>query len=99
MAHRGRPHPVIAAGLAVGARIGRRRLNAFLDAGLEALRPRKAPGRAPKVSDHIGPEVRRWVIDGPAAQGLMPSPDLRYHRAGEDRNLPRGWRRSMGGQP
>jgi transposase len=70
MAHRGRPHQEIATDRAVSTRSVRRRLNAYLDGGLDALRPRKAPGRAPKIPDRLGPEMRRWVLDGPAAVGL-----------------------------
>jgi transposase len=70
MAHRGRPHQEIAADLVISTRSVQRWLNAYLDGGLEALRPRKAPGRAPKIPEHLGPELRRWVLDGPAAVGL-----------------------------
>ena len=38
--------------------------------GLDGLRPRKAPGRRPKVPALLGEEIRRWVIQGPAKQGL-----------------------------
>lgn len=70
MAHRGRPHQEIAADLAVNPRTVQRWLNAYLDGGLDALRPRKAPGRPPKVPAALAAEVRRWVIEGPAKQGL-----------------------------
>ena len=70
MAHRGRPHQQIAADLAVSPRTVQRWLNAYLDGGLDALRPRKAPGRPPKVPAELAAEVRRWVIEGPAKQGL-----------------------------
>ena len=70
MAHRGRPHQDIAADLGVAPRTVQRWLNAYLDAGLGGLRPRKAPGAPPKVPAHLADEVRRWVIDGPAACGL-----------------------------
>jgi transposase len=70
MAHRGRPRQEIATDLAISTRSVQRWLNAYLDGGLEALRPRKAPGRAAKIPDRLGPELRRWVIDGPAAAGL-----------------------------
>jgi transposase len=70
MADRGRPHQEIATDLAVSTRSVQRWLNAYFDGGLDALRPRKAPGRAPKIPDRLGPELRRWVLDGPAALGL-----------------------------
>jgi transposase len=70
MAHRGRPHQGIAADLAVSPRTVQRWLNAYLAGGLDALRPRKAPGRKPKVPAALAAEVRRWVIEGPAKQGL-----------------------------
>lgn len=70
MAHRGRPHQDIAADLAVSTRTVQRWLNAYLDGGLDELQPRKAPGRAPKVPAGLAAEVRRWVIEGPAGQGL-----------------------------
>lgn len=70
MAHRGRPHKDIAADLAVSTRTVQRWLNAYLDGSLDALRPRKAPGREPKIPAGLAAEVRRWVIEGPAGQGL-----------------------------
>jgi transposase len=70
MAHRGRPHQDIAADLAVSPRTVQRWLNAYLDGGLDALRPRAAPGRPPRVPAALAAEVRRWVIEGPAKQGL-----------------------------
>jgi transposase len=70
MAHRGRPHREIATDLAISTRSVQRWLNAYTDGGLDALRPRKAPGRAPKIPDRLGPELRRWVLDGPTAVGL-----------------------------
>ncbi len=70
MAHRGRPHQQIAADLAISPRTVQRWLNAYLERGLDGLRPRKAPGRSPKVPAHLGVEVRRWVMAGPQEQGL-----------------------------
>lgn len=70
LAHRGRPHQDIAADLGITPRTVQRWLNAYLDGGIEALRPRKARGHDPAVPAHMSREVRRWVIDGPAAQGL-----------------------------
>ncbi len=43
---------------------------AYLDKGLTGLGRRKAPGRRPAIPDILADAVRRWVIDGPAAQGL-----------------------------
>jgi transposase len=70
LAHRGRPHRDIAADLGVTPRTVQRWLNAYLDGGIEALRPRKARGHDPAIPAHIAGEIRRWVIEGPAAQGL-----------------------------
>jgi transposase len=38
--------------------------------GLEALPPRKAPGKPGTIPASLADAVRRWVIDGPAKQGL-----------------------------
>jgi len=70
LAQRGRPHQDIAADLAVTPRTVQRWLNAYLDKGLDGLRRRKARGRQPAIPDTLADEVRRWVIDGPAKQGL-----------------------------
>jgi transposase len=70
MAHRGRKHQDIAADLGVTPRTVQRWLNAYLDRGLDGLRPRKAKGATPKVPPALADEVRRWVIEGPAQQGL-----------------------------
>jgi len=70
MAHRGRKHPAIAADTGTSARSVQRWLNAYLDHGLDGLRPRKARGAAPKLTAELAPVIRQWVIDGPAAQGL-----------------------------
>jgi transposase len=70
MAHRGRPHPQIAADTGTSPRSVQRWLNAYLDGGLERLRPRKAKGAAPKLTEGLAPTLRQWVIDGPAGQGL-----------------------------
>jgi transposase len=70
LAHKGRKHQDIAADLAVAPRTVQRWLNAYLDRGLDGLRRRKAPGAAAKVPASLAEEVRRWVIDGPAACGL-----------------------------
>jgi transposase len=70
LAHRGRPHQDIAADLGTTPRTVQRWLNAYLDGGIEALRPRKARGHDPAIPAPMAGEIRRWVIDGPAAQGL-----------------------------
>jgi transposase len=70
MAHRGRPHPQIAADTGTSQRSVQRWLNAYLDGGLERLRPRKAKGATPRLTEDLAPTLRQWVIDGPAGQGL-----------------------------
>ncbi len=70
MAHRGRRHPEIAADTGTSQRSVQRWLNAYLDGGLEGLRPRKAKGAAPKLTGDLAPTLRQWVIDGPAGRGL-----------------------------
>jgi transposase len=70
LAHRGRPHQDIAADLGTTPRSVQRWLNAYLDGGIGALVPRKARGHDPAIPAHLAGEIRRWVIDGPAAQGL-----------------------------
>jgi transposase len=70
LASRDRPHQQIAEDLAITPRTVQRWLNAYLDSGLDGLRPRKAPGAPGKIPAALADEVRRWVIDGPAQQGL-----------------------------
>lgn len=70
LAHRGRPHQDIAADLGITPRTIQRWLNAYLDGGIAALVPRKARGHDPAIPAHLAGEIRRWVIEGPAAQGL-----------------------------
>jgi transposase len=70
LAHRGRPHQDIAADLGITPRTVQTWLNAYLERGLGALKPRKAKGREPAIPAHRAAEIRRWVIEGPAAQGL-----------------------------
>ncbi len=70
LADRGRPHQDIAADLGVTPRTVQRWLNAYLDRGLDGLRPRKAPGPAPKLTADLAPALCQWVTAGPAACGL-----------------------------
>jgi transposase len=70
LAHRGRAHHAIADDLAITPRTTQRWLNAFLERGLDGLRPRKAPGAKAKIPAALAEEVRRWLIDGPTKQGL-----------------------------
>ena len=70
MAHRGRKHPDIAADTGTTPRSVQRWLNAYLDGGLDGLRPRKAKGATPRLTPDLGPVLRQWVIDGPAKHGL-----------------------------
>jgi transposase len=70
MAHRGRARQDIAADLGVHRKTVTRWLNAYCDAGLNGLQPRKSPGRPSKIPQALADDVRRWVIDGPARQGL-----------------------------
>jgi transposase len=70
MAHRGRPHQDIAADLGIHRKTVTRWLNAYCDGGLSALQPRKAPGKPSHIPALLADEVRRWVIEGPAQQGL-----------------------------
>jgi transposase len=70
LAHRGRAQRAIAEDLAITPRSVQRWRNAFLDRGLDGLRPRKAPGAKAKVPAELADEVRRWIIDGPAKRGL-----------------------------
>ena len=70
MAHRGRRNADIAADTGTSHRSVTRWLNAYLDGGLDALRPTTAPGAAPKLTPDLAPLLRQWVIDGPAKHGL-----------------------------
>lgn len=70
MAHRGRPHQGIAADLGVTPRTVQRWLNAYLADGLDGLRPRKAKGKPAGIPAALADEVKKWVIEGPARQGL-----------------------------
>jgi transposase len=70
LAQRGRPHQDIARDLAITSRTVQRWLNAYLERGLDGLRPKKAKGATPKLTAELAPVLRQWVIGGPAAQGL-----------------------------
>lgn len=70
LACRNRPHKEIAADLAITPRTVQRWLNAYLEGGLDGIRPRKAPGKPGKIPAELADEVKRWVIEGPAKQGL-----------------------------
>jgi transposase len=70
LAHRGRMHKDIAADLAVNRKTVQRWLNAFLERGLDGLRPRKAPGKTGNIPADLADEIKSWVIGGPASVGL-----------------------------
>jgi transposase len=70
LASRDRPHKDIASDLAITPRSVQRWLNAYLERGLLGIRPRKAPGKPGKISAELADEIKRWVIEGPAKQGL-----------------------------
>ena len=70
LANRNRPHKDIAQDLAITTRSVQRWLNAYLERGLDGLRPRKAPGKPGNIPPELADEVKRWVIQGPAEQGL-----------------------------
>jgi transposase len=70
MAYRGRRRNDIAEDLGIH-RIGVTRwLNAYCERGLDGLMPRKAKGCAPRIPAAMTDEIRLWVIEGPAKQGL-----------------------------
>lgn len=70
MAQRGRARQDIATDLRVHRKTVTRWLNAYCAQGLDGLRPRKAKGKPSKIPAAVADEIRQWVIDGPAAQGL-----------------------------
>jgi transposase len=70
MAHRGRARQDIAADLSVHRKTVTRWVNAYRAGGLDGLQPKKAKGNPGKIPRALADEVRRWVIDGPAEQGL-----------------------------
>lgn len=70
MAHRGRARQDIAADLGVHRKTVTRWLNAYCADGLDGLRPKKAKGTPGHIPKSLADEVKRWVIEGPAEQGL-----------------------------
>jgi transposase len=70
MAHRGRARQDIATDLGVHRKTVSRWLNAYCAGGLDGLQPKPAKGRPGKIPQALAGEVRRWVIEGPAEQGL-----------------------------
>jgi len=70
MAHRGRARQDIATDLGVHRKTVTRWLNAYCADGLGSLQLKKAKGQPAKIPQTLADEVRRWVIDGPAQQGL-----------------------------
>jgi transposase len=70
LAQRGRPHQAIAEDLGISPRSVQRWLNAYLERGLDGLRPRRAPGAKPKLTPDLAPVLQQWVMDGPVKQGL-----------------------------
>ena len=69
-AHRRRKHQDIAADLGLHRRTVQRWLNAYRDQGLDGLLPRKAKGAPATIPAALADEIKGWVIDGPAKQGL-----------------------------
>jgi transposase len=70
MVHRGRPHGLIATDLGIRRRTVPRWLNAYAERGLGGLRPGKAKGATPKVPADLADEIKTWLEQGPAKQGL-----------------------------
>jgi transposase len=70
MAHRGRPRQHIATDLGVHRKTVTRWVNAYCDGGLDELRPEKPQRQAGHIPVSLAGEVRQWVIDVPAKQGL-----------------------------
>jgi transposase len=70
MAYRGRARQDIAVDLGVHRKTVTRWINAYCADGVDGLRPRKAKGKPGKIPPTLADEVQRWVIEGPAEQGL-----------------------------
>jgi hypothetical protein len=65
LAHRGRPHQDIAHDLGITPRTVPRWLNAYLEQGVEGLRPRKAPGATPRLTEDRAPWYGSGLSRGP----------------------------------
>ena len=70
MAHRRRLHQDIAADLAIAPRTVQRWLNTYRADGLNGLCPKKAKGKTASIPMALADEIKTWVIEGPAKQGL-----------------------------
>jgi transposase len=70
MVHRGRARQDIATDLGVHRRTVTRWVNAYLADGLDGVRPKKAKGTPGHIPGSLADEVKAWVLDGPAKQGL-----------------------------
>jgi transposase len=70
MAHRGRARQDIAADLGIHRRTVTRWINAYCVEGLNGLLPKKSKGKPSPIPASLADELRQWVIDGPAKQGL-----------------------------
>ncbi len=70
LAQRGCKRQDIADTLGMSTRSVQRWLNAYLERGPDGLARRKAPGAKPKIPAELADDLRRWVIEGPAKQGL-----------------------------
>lgn len=70
MAHRGRARQDIATDLGVHRKTVTRWINAYCADGLGGLLPKKAKGTPGNIPKSLADEVKRWVIEGPAKQGL-----------------------------
>ena len=70
MAHRDRPRKDIATDLGIHKNGVSRWLNAYAEHGLAALTPKKARGKPSPIPAELADEIKRWVIGGPASQGL-----------------------------
>ncbi len=70
MAHRGRARQDIATDLGVHRKTVTRWINAYCADGLDGLRPKKAKGTPGHIPKALADVVKKWVIEGPAKQGL-----------------------------
>jgi transposase len=70
MAYRGRARQDIATDLGIHRRTVTRWINAYCADGLDGLSPKKAKGKPSPIPPSLADELRQWVIDGPAEQGL-----------------------------